>query len=133
MASHIETVQRLYAAFGQGDIPTILGELTADCAWEHDAVDHHGIPWLKPRVGPAEVAQFFGELATDLEFHRFEVLNLLAGGNQVVGVIDLEVTVRPSGRRVRDLEAHLWTFDADGKVAKFRHFIDTYLFHSAMA
>ena len=29
------------------------------------------------------------------------------------------------GRSYRDEEVHLWTFNADGKVARLRHYLDT--------
>ena len=53
MPQHAKTVEAIYAAFGRGDIPGILGALREDVEWEHDAVDH-GIPWLAPRQGRAQ-------------------------------------------------------------------------------
>ena len=43
----IETVQHLYAAFGRGDVPTILAGLADDVDWEHDAFPNP-VPWLQP-------------------------------------------------------------------------------------
>lgn len=129
MSSHAETVAQIYRDFQAGEIAAILARLSPSCEWEHDMVDH-GIPWIRPRVGPAEVMEFFGTLAA-IEFHTFDVLNLLEGGSQVAGVVRFEATVRATGRRVHDLEIHLWTFDEEGRVARFRHFVDTRLHHDA--
>lgn len=123
MASNVETVGAMYQAFQKGDIPAILAHLGADCEWEHDTVDY-GIPWLKPRVGPADIAHFFEGLA-GIEFHAFEVRNLLSGGDQVAAVIYIEATVRATGKKVKDLEIHLWTFDESGQATRFRHSLDT--------
>lgn len=129
MTSHVPTVQTIYAAFARGDVPAILDRLAPDVDWEHD----WGAPPLalyQPRRGRDAVPGFFGLLAA-LEFRRFDVANLLEGGDQVMGLIHLEVMVKATGRVVRDLEAHLWTFGADGRVARFRHLCDTRQFAAA--
>lgn len=131
MADHVATVQGIYEAFGRGDIPAILNRLAADVEWDVDAVDH-GIPWLAPRRGPAEVAKFFETLAI-IEFHDFQVLNLLAGGNQVAAVVHLDATVRATGKRLSVPEMHLWTFDEAGQVSRYRHYVDTRLLLSALS
>ncbi len=123
MSRHIETVQNLYAAFGAGDIPVILAALADDVDWEHDW-GIQPLKWYVPRKGTAEVAGFFATL-TDFDIMRFEVANLLEGGCQVVALIRIELEVKATGKRFKDLEAHLWTFGADGKVTAFRHLTDT--------
>lgn len=124
MCDHRATVQSIYAAFGRRDIPAVLATLSNDVEWEHDAPDH-GIPWLLPRRGRANVREFFVELGA-LELQRFNVHRLLADGDVVVALIDVRLRHRQSGRVVGDLEAHLWSFDAHGKVARFRHLLDTH-------
>lgn len=124
MTTNIQRVEQIYAAFGRGDIPAILNALHPEVEWEHDATDY-GMPWLKPRRGRAEVGQFFETLAA-FEFHKFEPLNMAIGGNQVIAVISIDITVKTTGRRIRDLELHLWTFDAEGRVGRFRHMLDTH-------
>jgi uncharacterized protein len=123
MSRNIETVQGIYAAFGRGDIPAILAALADDVEWEHDSVDH-GIPWLTPRRGRASVGAFFASLAA-LEISRLDVASLLEGKNQVASVIHIEAKVKATGRVVRDLELHLFTFDDEGQVIRFRHVVDT--------
>ena len=46
--------------------------------------------------------------------------------------IHLELRVKSTGKIIKDLEAHLWTFDADGKVTRMRHLADTQQFALAM-
>ncbi len=121
-ASNLETVQNLYGAFGAGDIPAILAMLSDEVEWDHGYEDT-SVATLVPRTGPDEVVGFFEELGA-LEFKRFDVVNMLEGGNQVVAVIELEVVGKETGREFADQELHLWTFGDDGKVASFRHFLD---------
>lgn len=122
-----DIVQQIYAAFGRGDIPAILAHLHPDVAWESWNVDHSaqqaGLAYLLPRRGVAEVPGFFQALAP-LKFHVFEVLCVMAGGNQVASEIRLHIEL-PNGRHVHDEEMHLWTLDEQGKVTRFRHYIDT--------
>ena len=37
----------------------------------------------------------------------------------------LELVVKANGKRIRNLEIHLWTFGQDGLATGFRHFVDT--------
>lgn len=122
--NHTGTVQAIYAAFGRGDVPAILEKLDADVEWEHDSVDH-GVPWLKPRRGRENVKGFFETLA-GIDIQRFEPFALLSGDDRVVALIRLEAVVRATGKRVVDLEAHVWTFGENGLVKAFRHIADTH-------
>ena len=82
-----------------------------------------GVAHLAPRTGPAGAAEFFGIIGA-FEFKDFQVLSLMEGGNQVAAEIVIEA-VSPTAASYRDEELHLWTFDADGKVCRLRHYIDT--------
>lgn len=122
--SHIPTVQAIYAAFGRGDIKTILGHLADDVVWEYDK-SAAGIPWLVPLRGRAQVPGFFAALAA-VEFQQFQPKLQLQSGNIVVGLNDVAFTVRATGKRVvEEDEIHIWHFDASGKVARFCHKTDT--------
>jgi ketosteroid isomerase-like protein len=122
---HIETVRQIHQEFGRGDIPAILGHLAEDVEWEY-GINSTDVPWLQPRRGRTRVAVFFQALA-DFEVHRFEPKTFLESGNVVVALIDVEATVRSTGRRiVEDDEVHVWYFDQSGKVSRFRHRIDTH-------
>jgi ketosteroid isomerase-like protein len=126
--SNIETVQEIYAAFGRGDVPAILGRLGDDVRWDHwpeaSGAQRHGVPWLAERTGRGEVAGFFASLAA-LDIHAFAPRAFLAGDGMVAAVIDLDATVVATGERIRDVEIHLWSFGADGRVTEFRHVVDT--------
>lgn len=121
---NIETVQAIYEAFGRGDVPGILAHLADDVAWEQDSPGF-GLPWYAPRTGAAEVPGFFGDLMGNVVLTEFEPLNFLAGGDQVAVVVRIAMEVKTTGRAVAtDLEVHLWTFGADGKVVRFAHVVD---------
>jgi ketosteroid isomerase-like protein len=124
--SNLPTVQAIYQAFGQGDIPTILGHLADDVAWEQWADNRAqaaGVSHLASRTGPAGAAEFFAIVGA-FEYKDFQVLSLMEGDNQVAAETVIEA-VLPNGNVLSDEELHLWTFDADGKVCRFRHYVDT--------
>lgn len=123
MRDKIDTVKAIYAAFGAGDVAGILVHLAADVEWEHD---WHGRrhPLFVDRRGVAEVPGFFAALR-DWEFLRFEPRAFLSDATHVAVPVALEIRHLTSGRIVRDLEMHLFTFGPDGRVARFRHLMDT--------
>lgn len=125
-----DTVQQIYAAFGRGDVPAILEHLAEDVEWE-TADNSAGLPWLEPRRGRTEVPAFFATLGA-LEFHKFEPSTLLESGDTVVALIDLDVEVKATGRRVVEEEVHIWRFGDDGRVRRFDHKVDTYRHWAAL-
>ena len=123
--SNIGTVQHIYAAFGRGDIPGIVEHITDDIEWEY-GVNSTDIPWLQPRRGKAEAEAYFAPYA-GLEFRRLEPKTFLEDGDLVVVIVDLEAVVKATGTViVEEDEAHIWRFDAHGKVRRFRHRADTH-------
>jgi ketosteroid isomerase-like protein len=123
--THTETVQDIYRAFSEGDIARILSHLSDSVEWEYGA-NTTDVPWLQPRRGAADAAKFFEALGA-LEFHRFTINHVIGSGDVVVGLVSVEATVRATGRKfVEEDEVHIWYFDSAGKVARFRHRIDTY-------
>ncbi len=119
-------IAEIYAAFGRGDVPTILDKIAPQCRWEswaNNRAQRHGVPTLQPRTGPAGVAEFFAAVG-ELQIQDFQVLDIVAGERQVAVEVVIEYTT-PQGGHSRDEELHLWTFDEDQKVVRMRHYVDT--------
>jgi uncharacterized protein len=127
MTDPLATVGVIYEAFGKGDIPAILDQMADDVRWEEwadNSAQKAGVPWLLPRHGKDGVLEFF-KVMGGLQVLDFRVLSLMAGGNQVAVEFEIEFAVPSTGRRQRDQEMHLWTFDDTGKVIRLRHYTDT--------
>jgi ketosteroid isomerase-like protein len=123
---NLAAVQRIYEAFGKGDVPAILDELAEDVAWEQWAdnqAQKAGVPWFAPRSGRDGAAEFFA-LVGGWEIRDFQLLSMMAGGDQVAVEFVMEA-IPAGGTHFRDEEMHLWTFDEHGKVARLRHYTDT--------
>lgn len=128
MSDHLATVTAIYEAFGRGDIPALLEHVSDDVQWESwadNTAQKSGVGWMLPRRGRAAVAEFFQVVAEELDIREFNVLSLMAGGNQVAAEFVISASLRKGEGIYRDEEMHLWTFGADGKVTRLRHYLDT--------
>jgi ketosteroid isomerase-like protein len=123
--NNFETVQAIYAAFGAGDVPAILGHLADDIDWEYSGAVSE-VPYLQKRDGRDAVTGFFESLGA-LEFHAFTPKEILDGGDVVVALVDVDATVKATGKRVTEEdEIHVFRFNPAGKVARFRHGVNTH-------
>jgi ketosteroid isomerase-like protein len=129
VADHRETVLAIYQAFQRGDIPFILDRIAPDVRWEDwpaaapNSAQAAGVPWMRPLRGRENVTQFFQLIGT-YKFHRFDVREVLAGGNYACGLVGLEMEL-PNGAVVREEEMHLFEFNDQGRVVMFRHYLYT--------
>ena len=122
--SNLQTTQEIYEAFGRGDVASILSKLSETVDWEYGASSSE-VPWLQRGQGANGAAAFFSSLAA-IQIQKFMPKTFLDGENVVVVLVDIEFTVTATGKRVvEEDEVHIWRFDGEGKVARFRHRIDT--------
>jgi uncharacterized protein len=125
-AANLATVNDIYAAFGRGDVPTILDMIAPNCrweSWENNRAQRQGVPTLQPRSGPSGVGEFFAVVG-ELQINDFQVLDVVAGERQVAVEVVIEYST-PAGGHLRDEEVHLWTFDEHQQVVRLRHYVDT--------
>jgi uncharacterized protein len=126
---NIESIQQLYGAIGAGDIPTVLDQLAEDVEWEHhpkgNAAQDKDVPYMRARDGRDAVAGFFKDIQEDFELNSFNPLLFLEGNDHVAVLVEIDLTVKSTGKLLKDEEIHLWKFGPDGKVASHRHFLDT--------
>lgn len=127
--SNIETVKQTYEAFGRGAIAAVLEQMAEDVRWDHfpsgNTAQDHDVPYMRPRTGREAVAGFFEDIDNDFEMHTFNPRAFLEGDGLVAAVIEYELTVKATGKRILDEEIHLYEFGSDGKITAFRHFLDT--------
>lgn len=119
--SNTETVRAIYDAFGRGDVPFILSQLDENVDWEKWDDNHAqnaGVPYMRHIKGRDGVANFFGEVAK-LGITEFDVVAVMEGGNKVAVQFTL------SAEHFDEDEMHLWTFNDEGKITGFRHYLDT--------
>lgn len=119
--SNKDTVLGIYESFNRGDIPAIIEQLAEDVNWEQwkdNYAQKADVPYLRSQTGKSGVADFFVAVE-DLGVKKLDILSVLEGGNQIAVELELE------SAKFEDEEIHLWTFNDEGKVTRFRHYIDT--------
>jgi ketosteroid isomerase-like protein len=117
-----DVLQRMYEAFGRGDIPAVLDMLTDDAEWTLRGPS--ALPHAGTHRGREGIAQFFSSLGENLEVERFELREFVAQGDTVVVLGDERCTVKTTGRTFEQEWAHVYTL-TDGKIATGRFFEDT--------
>ena len=123
MADNKALVQSLYAAFGRGDVPFILGNLDAGAEWVSNG-NPAAIPWGGARRGHAGALEFFQLLGGHLDFEVFEPRLFAAEGDLVFVQGRTVAKVKSTGRAFDSEWTHVFTF-AGGKVTRFHEFYDT--------
>ena|SRR5450755_119214 len=118
----VELVQTLFDAFSRGDIPYILGCLTADCRWI--APGQGLVPASGEHIGPSGTAQFFQTLNETEQITLFEPREFFQKADDVVVLGAEEMRVLKNGNRAKTNWAMLFRL-RDGKVSQWEIFFDT--------
>jgi ketosteroid isomerase-like protein len=121
--ANVTQVQSLYAAFGRGDIATILAGVSLDIDWETigRASD---FPTLGPRRGASAVREFFKLVADNEEFSDFSPREFYPSQDKVFVLGSYSLTIKKTGKKVASEWVHVFTL-RDGKVTRFREHTDT--------
>jgi uncharacterized protein len=119
----IEVVQRLYAAYGRGDVDAVLAELADDVDWAAEAAGS-AVPWWGAFHGKAEVPRFFAAIGSNVAVTEFDVVSLTSSATDVVATVHWTFTVNATGKTASMYMQHWWRF-AGGKVVFFRGSEDT--------
>lgn len=120
-----ETVRRIYAAFGVGDVAAILYELTEDVYWASGS-SLKIAPWHGPHQGKAAVSKFFLAVATSVHVTEFTPLCFASNGTDVLVVLRVSFDVLATGKS-GTMEIHHWWEFRDGRVCRYRGSEDTAL------
>ncbi len=112
---NLDVVYSDYAAFGRGDIPTILASLTEDCTWSHVG-NPAIIPFAGTYMGHAGVGRFFENVGKSIQITQFEPGNFRATDNMVACTVRIGGTIFATGKTYSNSVEQTFTFDAAGKV-----------------
>jgi ketosteroid isomerase-like protein len=121
--TNLELVKNMYAAFGRGEIPTVVETMSPEVTIgivgrKEDA------PFLGIRSGKAGAAEFFKDLGEAQDIHTFEPERFLAAEDEVFIWGRYRWTMRKSGVSKESEWFHVVTL-RDGKVVKWRGHNDT--------
>jgi len=126
--SNLNTVQNVYNAFAKGDIPTVLGFLSADAEW----TEAEGFPYAGTYHGPNAVLEnVFMRLGTEWEGFAAVPDEFIDAGDTVVTLGKYSGTYKATGKSFQANFAHVWKV-REGKAIRFVQYADTLLVHRAL-
>jgi len=128
MSDLISKVKEIYAAFGRGDIATILASLTDDVRWEFEAPAE--LSWSGIRRSPQEVGGFFSGIAAEHAEPKLEMTEFFSTDDAVAAFGRYQATVKATGIRVDTPVAHYFKF-RDGKIVRYINVINSGAFVEA--
>jgi ketosteroid isomerase-like protein len=124
----IELVEGVYGAFARGDVPAVLGAFADDIEWyEAEGMPYGGLH----RGGEAVAQKVFGPITEDVEGFAVVPEEFMGSGGTVAAVVRYTGTGKATGKALDLPAVHIWDI-RDGKVARFRQFIDTVKFAEAV-
>jgi uncharacterized protein len=118
---NLSIVHAMYAAFGRGDVPTLLNGMDDAIEWQAVIGAGSHVPTTGMRRGKPAVAEFFQTLGQAVAFNRFEPREFIAQGAQVVALGEYEGRAISTGRVYVAEWAMVFTFK-DGKLVRFREY-----------
>lgn len=128
---NVEFLQGLYGAFGEGDMPTVLGGMHPEIEWR-EAESNPYQPGGEPFVGPdAVVENLFTRLATEWDGFTIHPKEFHDAGDTVVVEGRYTGTHNDTGNGIDAQFCHVWRV-RDGKVTSFQQFTDTAQLQDAM-
>jgi ketosteroid isomerase-like protein len=118
---NVEFVKGVYGAFERGDVPAVLGAFADDIEW----FEAEGMPYGGLHHGPDAVVQnVFGPITEDVDGFALVTGEFIASGATVAAVVRYTGTGRATGKPLDVPAVHVWDL-RDGKLSRFRQFIDT--------
>jgi hypothetical protein len=130
-AQNTKLVQDAYAAFGRGDMQALLGCFADDIVWNGVYGTAAHVPTSGERRGKAAVAEFFKQVAANVNFSTFDPHEFVAAGDKVVALGHYTATT-PVGRGFDADFAMVFTI-RHGKVVRFQEFSDSAGINAAYA
>lgn len=121
---NVSFVKNLYAAFGRGDIPSVLAAMSADIEW-HQAESNPYMPSGEAWVGPDSVLNnLFMKLGTEWDGFAVHPSSFHGADDSVIVEARYSGTYKPTGKSMDVQVCHVWDIK-DGKLTRFQQYVDT--------
>jgi uncharacterized protein len=122
MGAALDVVQQGYAAFARQDIPALLKLVADDVDWEE--ICPASLPYSGLRRTPAEVGEFFADIAKAEEVSVFEPQEFIEAGENVTVLGYLEAFALDTKQKFQTEWIHVFTVQ-NAKITRWRSFTDT--------
>ena len=119
--NNVDLVAGVYAAFGAGDVPKVLGAMHPQIQWTETVGYKFGGIFRGPQ---AVLENVFARIQVDFESFSVDVERLIDAGNVVVMQGHYVAKGKATGKSVRAAVAHVLTI-SDGKIVRFDQYVDS--------
>ena len=120
---NVGIVKGLYAAFGKGDVPSVLGAMDPQIVWNE--AENFPQADRNPYVGPTAILEgVFMRLLAEWDGFTVTPEEVFDAGDTVVARGRYDGVHKKTGSKIHAQFAHFWTLRA-GKVVKFQQHADT--------
>ena len=117
-------MRRVATAFEKGDLEPLFEAIDDHTVWKTASALSDMFRFggeYKKRIGITEV---LSRIATAYVFRRFEPMEIVASGEIVWGLFQVEADYRPTGKKLKVEMAVRWRV-RNGKIAEHQGFLDT--------
>ena len=129
MGKAIEVVKSFYASVSRGDVPGVVALLHPDLHWtEAEGFPYYSGTWRHPQD---VVEKLLKPLVRDWDSFSAEADDFIVEGDRVVSLGVYTGINKATKKAMRSPFAHVWRL-ADGKLASFDMYTDTFLVRQAM-
>jgi ketosteroid isomerase-like protein len=123
--NRVEHLKSLYAAFGEGDMETVLGAMHPQIKWNEAEGNPYSLPSDEPFVGPNEVlTKLFARLAEEWEDFVVSPQSYYDAGESVIIEGRYTGLYKETGKSQDSPFCHVWHFDGD-KISRFQQYTNT--------
>ena len=119
---NVALIKKMYAAFGSGDVQTILDSIADDAEWVD--LRPSSIPYAGSWRGRSQVGEFFQAMGASITAGKVLPDVIIADGDTVVATGRYTATVRNTAAEIDVPIAHVFTV-RHGKVSKWVGLSDT--------
>lgn len=127
--AQIDIVQKIYAAFGTGDVDGMLALLDDSITFELPNLP--GVPLDTLYTGKDGVRQFMVDRGPAIEYKSFVIDQIFSDQDHVLVLGQTSGTVLATGSPFSYEWVQVFSFTPDDLVVKFREFMDTYVLVNA--
>lgn len=129
--NNVDLIKYLYAAFGRGEIPAVLGLMSPDIRW-HQAEGNPYRPSGEPWVGPdAVLNNLFMKLGAEWDGFSVRPSSFHDAGDTVIVEGRYAGKYKATGKSIDAQFCHIWDVK-EGKLIRFQQYIDTARVQDAM-
>lgn len=126
--THTNNINKLYAAFAIGDVPTVLAMFAPTINW----TEAEGFPYGGTFIGSDAIVQgVFMKLGSEWDGYTVATRELIAQNETVVALGEYSGTYKATGKSFRAPFVHVWKFSGD-LIASFVQHTDTVVAQRAL-